>query len=168
MLTGTLPGENDYVESTSTWLFFYDKEETEKLIQEMFYDRDLEQENDLSDNTTNESSNTNSSSTSSNTSNSSTSKASKSDIKLEVINGTGEGKLLQQAVDELETAGYNVTRTGETNTTVKTIIIDKKNTSDTLLDNIELVLGSGKIQKSQSTSSKVDVTIIIGRDYQEN
>ena len=168
MLTGTLPGENDYVESTNTWLFFYDKEETEKLIQEMFYDRDLEQENDLSDNTTNESSNTNSSSTSSNTSNTSTSKASKSDIKLEVINGTGEGKLLQQAVDELETAGYNVTRTGETNTTVKTIIIDKKNTSDTLLDNIELVLGSGKIQKSQSTSSKVDVTIIIGRDYQEN
>ena len=51
---------------------------------------------------------------------------------------------------------------------MKTIIIDKKNTSDTLLDNIELVLGSGKIQKSQSTSSKVDVTIIIGRDYQEN
>ncbi len=168
ILTGTLPGENTNENSSGTWVFIYDEEETEKLIQEMFYDRDLEQETtETEGNTTNTTNNTNLSNSTNTTSNTtSTNKVSKSDIKLEVINGTGESSVLQNVVDELEGSGYNVSRTGTTNTTAKTIIINKKNTSDTLLDNIQLMLGVGTIQNSQSTSSKVDVTIILGKDYQ--
>ena len=166
IVTGTLPGENTNENSSGTWVFLYDKEETEKLIQEMFYDRDLEQETTGTEgetNTTNSANTTNSTNTTGNTT--ATSKVSKSDIKLEVINGTGESRVLQDVVDELEGSGYNVTRTGTTNTTAKTIVINKKNVSDTLLDNIKIMLGVGTVQNSQSTSSKVDVTIILGKDY---
>ena len=166
ILTGTLPGENTNENSSGTWVFIYDEEETEKLIQEMFYDRDLEQETTGTEgetNTTNSANTTNSTNTTGNTT--ATSKVSKSDIKLEVINGTGESRVLQDVVDELEGSGYNVTRTGTTNTTAKTIVINKKNVSDTLLDNIKIMLGVGTVQNSQSTSSKVDVTIILGKDY---
>lgn len=163
IITGTLPGENTDQNSSGTWVFIYDEDETEKLVQEMFYDRDLEQET-----TENEENSTNNTTNNTNTANNTTStnKVSKSDIKLEVVNGTGQSSTLQKVVDELEDSGYNVTRTGTTNTTAKTIIINKKNTSDTLLDNIQLMLGVGTIQNSQSNSSKVDVTIILGKDYQ--
>ena len=163
IITGTLPGENTDQNSSGTWVFIYDEDETEKLVQEMFYDRDLEQET-----TENEENSTNNTTNNTNTANNTTStnKVSKSDIKLEVVNGTGQSSTLQKVVDELEDSGYNVTRTGTTNTTSKTIIINKKNASDTLLDNIQLMLGVGTIQNSQSNSSKVDVTIILGKDYQ--
>ncbi len=163
IITGTLPGENTDKNSSGTWVFIYDEDETEKLVQEMFYDRDLEQET-----TENEENSTNNTTNNTNTANNTTStnKVSKSDIKLEVVNGTGQSSTLQKVVDELEDSGYNVTRTGTTNTTAKTIIINKKNASDTLLDNIQLMLGVGTIQNSQSNSSKVDVTIILGKDYQ--
>ena len=57
-------------------------------------------------------------------------------------------------------------RTGTTNATSKTTIIDKKDVADTLLENIKMVLGTGTISNSQSSSSKADVTIIIGKDYE--
>ena len=94
-------------------------------------------------------------------------KVSKADIKLEVINGSGESDLLQDVVEELEGAGYKVSRTGSTNNTAKTTIIDKKSTKQIILDNIKDTLGIGEISSSDGTtgSSKVDVTIIIGKDY---
>ena len=86
-------------------------------------------------------------------------------MKIEVINGTGDSSKLQETIDELESTGYNITRKGTTNTTPKTTIINKKSTDDTILENLKLILGTGKIQTSQSTSSKVDVTIVLGKDY---
>ena len=57
-------------------------------------------------------------------------------------------------------------RTGETNSTSKTTIINKKGAADTILENIKTILGVGTISNSQSSSSKADVTIVIGRDYE--
>ena len=150
ILTETLPGTVPSLNKTNNVsIFVADKEETEELIQEMFYDRDLQVEN-TDESTTGKTEN----------------QVSKSDIKLEVLNGTGDKEKLEKFVEELEGAGYEVTRTGVTNTTPKTTIIDKKNTDEVLLDNIKLTLGIGEIEKSQSTSSKVDVTIILGKDYE--
>ena len=58
-----------------------------------------------------------------------------------------------------------MTRTGNTNTTTKTTIINKKNIKEGLLKNIKDVIGVGVIESSESSSSKVEVTIIIGKDY---
>ena len=166
LLTATLPGENTNKNAVGTWIFVHDEEETEALIQKLFYDRDLEQTTEGTDNTTN----TTNSTTNSNTQNgtnqtSSTKRVSKADVKLEILNGSGNSKNLQEAVDELEGAGYEVYRTGTTNSTSKTTIINKKNAADTILENIKTTLGVGTISQAQSSSSKADITIIIGRDY---
>ena len=149
MLTETLPGENKYVTATSTWMFFYDEEETESLIQELFYDRDIQEETTENGETTGESNNS----------------ISKADIKLEVLNGSGNATKLQNAIKELEGAGYKVARTGTTNTTSKTTIVNKTDVKETLLKNMKDVLGTGTISSSEINNSKVDVTIVIGKDY---
>ena len=89
----------------------------------------------------------------------------KSDITVEVLNGSGTASNLQKVVSQLQGAGFKVTRTGSTNTTPKTTINNKKSIKETLLKNIKDVIGQGDIQSSESSSSKVDVTIIIGKDY---
>lgn len=153
IVTGTLPGVNTNKNTNKTWVFVHNLQETKKLIQELFYDRDLEK-NDIESNE-----NINGNTTNLNN------KISKSDIKIEVLNGTGNSNTLQEVVEELKKVGYNVTRTGSTNTTAKTTIINKKVTKEALLNNIKDTLRVGTISESQSSSSKVDVTIILGKDY---
>ena len=63
------------------------------------------------------------------------------------------------------TENENNTETEETNTTTKTVIMDKKSVGDTTLKNIKEALDEGQIEYSESSSSKVDVVIIIGKDY---
>ena len=162
LLTAALPGTTPpWNETNGVSIFVVDKKQTATLIQELFYDRDNPEEETDGENTTTNA--TNSTNTTSSTSTIST--KSKSEIKVEVINGTGTSSNLQQAVDSLKRAGYNVTRTGVTNTTPKTVIMNKKNIGDAVLEGIEQTLEVGTIQDSESSSSKVDVTIILGRDY---
>ena len=150
MLTETLPGENKYVQATNTWMFFHDEEETESLIQELFYDRDIQEETTTENGEVAEGS---------------TDNVSKADIKLEVLNGSGDSTSLQNAIKELEGAGYKVARTGTTNTTSKTTIVNKTDVKETILKNMKDVLGTGTISSSEINNSKVDVTIVIGKDY---
>lgn len=147
MLTATLPGANTNKNTNKTWIFVHDKEETEELVQELFYDRDIQetQTEEGEEGTTNT--------------------ISKADIKLEVLNGSGSATNLQNAIKELEGAGYKVARTGTTNTTSKTTIVNKTEIKDNILKNMKEVLGVGTISSSQIDNSKVDVTIIIGKDY---
>ena len=157
LLTATLPGVTSNKNEAGTWVFIHDEEETAALVQELFYDRDKEEESEgnTTSNTTN----------STNTTSSTVSTKSKAEIKVEVINGSGTSSNLQHAVNALEEAGYNVTRTGSTNTTTKTVIMNKKNIGDAVLEGIGQALDIGTVQESSSSSSKVDVTVILGRDY---
>lgn len=160
LLTATLPGTPSNKNEAGTWVYIYNKKETQALIQELFYDRDKTQEasDEEQDATTSNTTNTSSTINSSHLS-------SKSDIKIEVLNGSGVSSNLQTVVTDLGEAGYKVTRTGTTNATSKTSIINKKDVNSTYLTNMKEILETGTIQSSQSSSSKVDVTIIIGKDY---
>ena len=153
LLTETLPGTNTNRNSSGTWIFIHDKAQTKALIQELFYDRDMveEAESETSEGTTN--------------TDTTTADVSKSDLTVEVLNGSGTASNLQKVVNQLQGAGFKVTRTGSTNTTPKTTINNKKDVKETLLKNIKDVIGIGAIEASESSSSKVDVTIIIGKDY---
>ena len=155
LLTASLPGTNTNKNAAGTWVFVYNKKETQDLIQELFYNRDKTEE-ELAQEQIETPNSTNSIESSS---------SKKSSIKIEVLNGSGISKNLQTVVSNLEESGYKVTRTGTTNTTSKTTVIDKKEVSNTMLQDIKQVLGTGVIQNSQSSSSKVDVTIIVGKDY---
>lgn len=139
IVTGVLPGTNTNKNTSGTWIFIYNKAETAKLIQELFYDRDIAQEENSESientiNNTTENASTTTINTTTNTTN-------KSEIKLEILNGCGNENLFQKAVKELKNAGYNVVRTGETNLTSKTTIVDKKEVKDVYLKNIKEMLG---------------------------
>lgn len=147
LLTAVLPGINTNKNTSKTWVFVHNKKETEALIQELFHDRDIEQTEDSVEGST-------------------TGSLSKEELAIEVLNGSGNSNNLQKVVNQLKGAGYKVTRTGSTNTTSKTAIINKKQVTEVLLKNIKDVIGTGTIETSESSSSKVDVTIIVGKDYQ--
>lgn len=156
ILTATLPGTVPSLKSTNNVsIYVVNKTEAKELIEEIFFNRDLEKTLEGEGST----------SEANITSAESSQAISKSDIKLEVLNGSGESSNLQKVVKELEGAGYKVTRTGSTNTTSKTIIVNKKDAKDAFLKNIKDVIGVGEISTSESSSSKVDITIIIGKDY---
>ena len=164
LLTASLPGTTPSWEKTNNVsIFVVDKKETEELIQELFYDRDIETEE--GETTTNDNNTSSEEGNSTNKTNTTTSTKNSSQIKIEVLNGSGESKKLQSVVNKLQNAGYNVTRTGSTNTTSKTTIINKKNVQNATLQDIKDAIETGSITNSESSSSKVDITVVIGKDY---
>lgn len=167
LITATLPGTVPSLKTTNNVsIYVVNKKEAKELIEEIFLNRDInETEGEATDNTTSESDKANNTNAQTNTVNNTQQAGNKADVKIEILNGSGEASSLQKAVKELEGAGFKVTRTGTTNTTSKTTIADKKGIKDTFLKNIKDVLGVGGISSSESSSSKVDVTIILGTDY---
>ena len=161
MQTEVLPGTTpDLSKTNNVSIYVVDKEETETLIKRLFYP-----EEETGSNTENTTNSTNATSNNS-TTNKTTSTNSKSDIKIEVINGSGDSSKLQDAVDTLKKEGYDVTKTGTTSTISKTIITNRKNLETDELTEIKNTLGVGNISTNKSSTSKVDVQIIIGKDFQ--
>ena len=86
-------------------------------------------------------------------------------IKIELLNGSGESALLTKATKALKDKGYNVYKTGTTTLTPKTTNVNKTSAQSSVTDDIKSILGVGNISSSVSSSSTVDITIIIGKDY---
>ena len=181
LTTEIIPGENKQLpEKTKEWWFFEaNEDETEALIQKLFYSESEESEGESeeegnSTNISNTSSNKTKSSTTGNTTTNSSktttttnTKLKKSEIKIEVLNGSGESSKLQQAVDLLKEQGYDVIKTGKTSSISKTIITNKKELDDETIKDIKTTLGVGSISNNKNLSSKVHVTIVIGNDFSE-
>lgn len=155
--TATLPGTTpDIKETNNVSVFIVDKEETEKLIQSMFCSDSAESENGDTNTISNNTISSNTASTNSNES---------SQIKIELLNGSGDKTKIDEAKKMLEDAGYNVKKTGNTSSMSKTIITNKKDVTDEKLKDIKETLGVGSISTNKSSTSLVDVTIIIGKDF---
>ena len=151
--SATLPGTTPDVSTTNgVRVFVADKKASKELIQSMFY-ADVTEENE--DNTI--SNNTTSIST--------TTTQTAEDISIELLNGSGDNSKIEKAKKLLEEAGYNVKKTGKTSSIAQTIITNKKDVTDENLKNIKQVLGKGNISTNKSSTSLVDVTIIIGKDF---
>lgn len=163
--TEVLPGETPNLKETNNVsVYIVDKVETEKLIQSLFFP---EQESNTQDgNTTSNSTNSNTSISSTANSNNSA-KTNKAEIKIEIINGSGNAEKLQTAVDLLKKQGYDVVKTGTTSTISTTIITNRKNLEDKQLNEIKETLKVGSISNNKSSTSKVDVQIIIGKDFKQ-
>ncbi len=158
----SLPGEAGYYNKLS--FFVYNKKETDKLVQELFEEQNgtsTEEEN--TNNTVTNTNQTNSSAT--NTVVESSAKTDNSKIKIELLNGSGDKTILNKVAKELKAEGYNVYKTGTTTTTSKTTIVNKTAVKSEVVEDIKDVLGVGNISSSVSSSSTIDVRIIIGKDY---
>ena len=158
----SLPGEAGYYNKLS--FFVYNKKETDKLVQELFEEQNgtsTEEEN--TNNTVTNTNQTNSSAT--NTVVESSAKTDNSKIKIELLNGSGDKTILNKVAKELKAEGYNVYKTGTTTITSKTTIVNKTAVKSEVVEDIKDVLGVGNISSSVSSSSTIDVRIVIGKDY---
>lgn len=157
--TATLPGTTpDMKETNNVSILVVNKKLTQELIQSMFYSDNQTEENE--DNTITNSLNTTSNSISSTTA------VANDKLTIELINGSGNTSKLEDAKTKLEEAGFTVKKTGKTSTISKTVITNKKNATDEQLKNIKQVLNTGNISTNKQASSQVDVTIVIGEDFE--
>lgn len=147
---GALPGEAAQI--NKLWFFEYNKTEAQKLIQEMFYNRTSTTEESSAQEEIEETTQI--------------STADAAQVKLELLNGTGDPKKLTQATNALKKKGYNVYKTGTTAISSKTTIIKNTEIGEDILTNIKGLLKVGTNSDSAvNAESKADVTIIIGKDY---
>ena len=166
--TAVLPGTTpDVKETNGVSIFVVNKTEAKELINSMFCE---EENNDSENNTTNSiegnsTSNSSTNSTTNSTSNKTSTNTKSSQITIELLNGSGDKNKLSEAKKQLEDAGYRVKKTGSTTAISKTIITNKKGISDDNLKQIKETLGTGSISTNKSSTSIVDVTVVIGKDF---
>ncbi len=159
----SLPGAPANLGIYNLSFFVHNEKETKKLVEELFAKQNgLEADSEIissttSSNTINEVSN--------NTTTISNSASTNSNVKIELLNGSGETATLTKVTNKLKENGYNVYKTGTTTNTSKTTIINKKALKNEITSNIREILGVGTVSSSTSTASTVDITIIIGKDY---
>ena len=139
--TATLPGESARIPAnTGLWFFIYDEYETEELIEELYSTDTTEDEGETDI----------------------------SEIQIELLNGSGDSTLLTEVTTLLKEEGYNVYKTGTTTTTSKSTIINRTSVSSSVLSDIEELLETDFSKTTSSdSSSTVDITIILGKDYGE-
>ena len=87
-----------------------------------------------------------------------------SNVKIEILNGTEKKSNLTVAKKILENAGFTISKTGNTNSTKKTSIINKNNISEDILTSVNNLLEIGTVSNSEAESN-VDITIILGKDF---
>ena len=133
--TSTLPGVNE--KCNGVWVFISDKEKTEDFFTKM--DNQLSNVYELSEEEL-------------------------SNIKIEILNGSGKTANLTKAKNMLEDAGFNVSKVGNTNSNENTSIINKSNVSENILNALKTILETDKISSSNS-ESVVNITIILGKDF---
>ena len=159
--TETLPGNPASFGPYNLAYFVHNEKQTKELVEQLFneqnqVDEEISEESELENN------NTASQTTevAENLSNSNNSK-----IKIELLDGSGNTESFTKAKKALEKAGYTVDKTGTTTSTSKTTIINKTSLPSDTLSKLKDLLGIGNISNSNSSTNKVDITIIIGKDY---
>ena len=148
--TDKLPGSPQYING---WSFYKaDEMQTKELVDELFFSHETtttEEEKSNDSNTIEEAT---------------TSELSRSEVNIEVLNGSGSSTNLSEAVKKLEAVGYKVKKTGKTNTTSTTAIINRGEVAGEIEQDIKNILDAGTISVGQS-SGTTDITIILGTDY---
>lgn len=162
----TLPGEPAL--TNGVWVYLADEEDAPKVINELFpksmlYNIEETEGNTISNSTVNEESNE---TTAENEIDTTSTNIEKEDIKIELLNATDNIKNISKMSNLLEDLGYNVTKTGNTNSASKTVIINRSNVSEEFLDEIKQELKTSEVEEGGETT--VDITIIIGQDYENS
>lgn len=179
--TATLPGVSE--KCNGVWVFIHNQEETKLLIDNMFLTLDTEKikeqkNNETIDNNTIENATIDDNNKKEEiddneivdtdiTANDIKDEeiAELNGIKIELINGASTKNQLAIVENLLTKSGYTVERTGTTNITERTIIINKSNKSEKTEEKLKELIGVGYISNLPEKESDIDFTIIIGNDF---
>lgn len=154
-----LPGASYGPPTYPLWFFIADKEKTATVIEELYGTDEEASETEIIEDDKTETNNN------SETIKTQVDKSEASKIKIELLNGTGSKQDLVEVKKKLTQMGYQVITTTTTTSTAKTTIINKSDVDSQFTDNIKEILGTGYVSTSSVSSSNVDITIIIGKDY---
>ena len=90
-----------------------------------------------------------------------------SQIKVSILNGSGDEGKLEKLRSLLKESGYTIVSTGKTSAQKKTSIINRTNKENAIANELQSVIGLGVVQsmKDGNENDKSDFTIIIGSDY---
>ena len=149
IVSDTLPGTPE--KCNGIWIYTANKTQTKQVIEDLFTDKIVEEEN-------------NEESTSTNTIDGENTTKESKEVTIELLNGTGNKEILTEVKEKLKEKGYVVSKSGTTSSTDKTTIINRTSQSNQKSKEIKQLLGVGTIT-SGSNNTKVDFTIIIGKDY---
>lgn len=170
--SASLPGAPKSLGPSNLSFYKLDEDATEELLEELYGSDDgnsvdSTQNNETNNNSESSNNSTNTSTTSDNNENtaSNVSKTEAGDIKIELINGSGSSSVLSEVKKDLTAKGYKISKTSTTTSTSKTTIINKTDVDEKFENDIKNILGVGNISSSSVSSSQVDITIIIGKDY---
>lgn len=146
IVSDTLPGTPE--KCNGIWIYTANKTQTKQVIEDLFTDKIVEEEKNEESTSTNtiEGENTT------------------KEITIELLNGTGDKEILTEVKEKLKEKGYVVSKSGTTSSTDKTTIINRTSQSNQKSKDIKQLLRVGTIT-SGSDNTKVDFTIIIGKDY---
>lgn len=142
------------------WFITINKKEAKELIEELYSNLSNEDDETISNDE-----NTDNAIDNSGTDNETNiNKAEASKIKIEILNGSGTKNKITELQKKLQDKGYQVTSKTTTNAG-KTQIINQTNVESKFIDNLKGILGVGTISSNPISSSNVDITIIVGKDY---
>lgn len=146
IVSDTLPGEPE--KCNEIWIYTADKIKTKQVIEDLFTDKVVVEEENTNTIT-----------------NTIANGEAEEQITIELLNGTGDSEVLEEVKGKLKEKGYIISKSGTTSTTSKTTIINRTSQSSSTSKDIKSILGVGSIT-SGSNNTKVDYTIIIGKDYE--
>ena len=161
IVSDVLPGKAE--QCNGIWIYSADKEKTKQVVEDLFTDKKIIDENIENGTSTNIIENT-TANTVQNESNSSKTVTQEKSITIELLNGTKNTSTLDKIKEQLKEKGYTISKSGTTTQTQKTTIINRTNQASSMSKEIKNVLGAGTILTG-SNNAKVDYTIIIGEDY---
>ena len=142
--TGTLPGTNAKI--NGLWFLKANKTKAKELIAQMF---EVEQVDEGVSTEIEEDTSAN------------------KNIKIELLNGTKLSSSLTAVTTMLKQKEYKILNTGDTTVSNHTTIIANGETDEAIAEKIKEVLGVGTVLRAKNTSSKADITIIIGNDFNQ-
>lgn len=143
--TGQVPGKSEL--TNGVWVYIANQLELNEMIDDLFINPNKLDEEDIKSESTVD-----------------TSGIDKTQLKIEVLNGTSSNTKLEKVVAKLENAGYTVSNQGNTTETSNTTIIIRKDVPELVTEDIKQIL------EAQTTTTgaeaAVNITIIIGTDYE--
>lgn len=89
-------------------------------------------------------------------------------LRVEVLNGCGVDNLAMIISDELRKMGFDVVETGDASSYdfKETVVIDRTDNTLKNARRLSRVIGCHKLGKDIDSSLYVDVTILLGKDYE--
>ena len=160
-----IPGASYGPPKYPLWFFIANDKETKDLIKQLYYTEKVTNDDELLDGESSKESTTTQNTSTNETISTQVSKDDASDIEIEILNGSGLVDVATEVQKKLKNLGYNVQKPKTTTNTSKTTIINKTDVDETFTNNIKEAIGVGTVSTSSVSSSKVDITIIIGKDY---